>query len=192
MIRGLVDTDDLPGSLARIMGSEAGFREPIAQQLALIVDILVGGSVPDVPFGKESWVSEAPLDGQTYGRQNAAWSAISGFGPWTACSYPPGCSGSLQARMVGDPQIATIELIGQASSTSQWDSTYTFILARMPPGMAPSADRFVLVPSSFTPGTPDSVSCAWFKPTGDIAIAFIYEKGQNPLIAWFGGVTIQI
>lgn len=183
MIQGLVDTDDIPGSLVRILGND-GTREPLVQQLALIVQLLTGGGATSIP--------EAPIDGQGYVRQNANWLAVSGFGAWQACTYPAGCSGTLQARTVGNPQLSTIELIGEASSVSMWDGSYSFILAYLPPGLTPSGDRYALVPSSHTAGTPDSISCAWFKPTGEIAMAFIYEKGQNPLIAWFDALSIQV
>lgn len=188
-IIGLVDTNDLPGSLQRIIAGNDGTREPIAQQVAMVLQLMGGGSLTPVAGGG---VQEAPLDGKHYTRQNAAWSALDPIGPWQACTYPAGCSGTLFARILGDPTIGTIEVIGQASSVSQWDQSYNFILAHMPPGLSPSADRFALVPSSSTPGTPDSLSCAWFKATGDVAISFIYSKGQNPLIAWFDAVSIQI
>lgn len=147
-----------------------------------------------VAQGSSAPVEEAPLDGQRYTRQSAAWTALEPAGAWQECTYPPGCSGPLYARLLGNPQMGMgiIEVVGEASSVSMWDASYSFILAHLPSGLAPSGDRFALVPSSHTSSTPDSISCAWFKPTGEIAIAFIYEKGQNPLIAWFDTVSIQI
>lgn len=186
MIRGLVDTDDIPGSLVRLMGNE-GTREPLVQQLALIVQLLSGS-------GQPAGIPEAPIDGQRYARQNANWSVLDALTDWQTCTHPAGCSGPLYVRGLGDPQkgIGMLEMIGQASATTAWDASYSFILAYMPPGLVPGGDRFALVPSSHSSGMPDSISCAWFKSTGEVAIAFIYEKGQNPLIAWFDTVSIQI
>lgn len=140
-----------------------------------------GGSIPAAGI-----VTEAPTDGGIYGRQNAAWTTMQA--PWTECTYPAGCSGPLYARKMVGEKISSLQLIGEASSVANWDGSYSFILAYLPPGLAPATDRYVLVPSSNGPSLPNSISCAWIKPTGELALAFIYSKGPNPLMAWFDGV----
>lgn len=145
------------------------------------------------PLGTDPALAPDPNDFEQASLQKInqlVWNGA--YGPWTPCTYPAGCSGTLQVRTVGDPDIATLELIGEASSVSQWDATYSFILALMPAGLYPRQDRHVLVASSNTAQMPNSVSCAWFKPTGEIAMAVIYSIGQNPVHAWFGAVSIQV
>ncbi|HSY76606.1 MAG TPA: hypothetical protein VK890_07105 [Bacteroidia bacterium] len=67
------------------------------------------------------------------------------IGPWTnPTSYGPGCTGTLQARLIGDSTNGFIQLKGYVTNTTDMEPPNTFVIATLPFGIP--TQRFLLAP----------------------------------------------
>lgn len=147
--------------------------------------------------GGGAGITEAPLDGRLFGRQNANWQMVPGAapptGPWIPVPSTPaytGSSSTIEARLILEGR--SVELKGAISGGAEWLSQPRLI-AILP--MRPSEVRVLAVPSGDpTPSSnPNAVSILVIDAGGSMYMfAALYPGAPTPTVAWFDGVRFPL